>query len=458
MTPNSQSPALRRTVDVTALIEGRRLTRFNYGVIVLSWLITVFDGFDMMMISFTAPYMRDEMGLSKAQLGHVFSAGLAGMMIGGFVFSYLADRIGRRPTILISASAFGILTAGTALAQGPLSLMALRFADGLAIGGMLPLAWALNIEFVPKRLRSTVVTVIMMGYSAGTTIAGPMTVALAPTYGWRIVFLLGGAGTVLCVIALALWLPESVRFLVSRGLHPGTVAGTLRRMQPDQDFSSSDAFVLTDEPTATTGFRVGQLFAGRLAIITPLLWLAYIASSLAIYFGASWGPIVYEELTIPRNTAALAASAASATGAIAGLLLMRFTDAKGPISVAFYPMLAIPLGLFLGFVPLGQAAFIALAVLSATMISGGHFGVLSIAGIFYPSAIRANGAGWATSIAKFGAIAGPIVGAAVLSSGIPVIRCYAIIAICPLVVMLCALGIAAASRGGDRREASAATA
>ena len=99
-----------RTVDVSGLIDGRRLSAFNYVVIALSWLITLFDGFDMMMIGVTAPYMRDELGLSTAMLGKVFSAGLAGMMVGGFVFSYIGDRVGRRPTILLTAITFGLLT------------------------------------------------------------------------------------------------------------------------------------------------------------------------------------------------------------------------------------------------------------------------------------------------------------------------------------------------------------
>ncbi len=163
-----------RTVDVSAIINNRRLTGFNYGLIVLSWLITVFDGFDMMMVSFTAPYMRDEFGLSKTMLGYVFSAGLFGMMLGGFFFSFIADRIGRRPTIVFAAFTFGILTAATAFAGSYRALLVLRFVDGFAIGGMLPLAWALNIEFVPVRMRSTIVTIIMMGYSFGTAVAGPM--------------------------------------------------------------------------------------------------------------------------------------------------------------------------------------------------------------------------------------------------------------------------------------------
>src|ERR1700691_4460798 len=182
-----------RTIDVSAIINGRRLNGFNYGLVVLSWFINVFDGVDMMMVSFTAPYMRDEFGLSKMMLGRVFSAGLVGMMLGGFFFSFLADRIGRRPTVVAAAFGFGVLTSATALAASYNALLALRFLDGLAIGGMLPLAWALNIEFVPVRMRSTIVTIIMMGYSFGTAVAAPMTNWLAPRYGWQGVYLVGGA-------------------------------------------------------------------------------------------------------------------------------------------------------------------------------------------------------------------------------------------------------------------------
>ena len=168
-----------RTLDVARLIDGRKLGPFNYRLIALSWLITVFDGFDMMMISFTAPYMRDELGLDKIMLGNIFSAGMAGMMIGGFAFAYLGDRLGRRKTIISAAFAFGILTTATAFAGTYEHLLILRFLDGVAIGGMLPLAWALNIEYVPNKMRSTVVTIIMVGYSVGTAIAGPVTVWLA---------------------------------------------------------------------------------------------------------------------------------------------------------------------------------------------------------------------------------------------------------------------------------------
>ena len=120
---------------------------------------------------------------------------------------------------------------------------------------------------------------------------------------------------------------------------------------------------------------------------------------------------------------------------------MRFTDRLGARAVAFYPALAIPVLLMQGFDLVPMHLFLAANVLGGLLISGGHFGILSIAGIFYPSAIRASGAGWATSVAKVGGILGPIVGAAVLSSGLPVTRSYALLAVCPVILFVCAFGI-----------------
>jgi AAHS family 4-hydroxybenzoate transporter-like MFS transporter len=435
-----------RVIDVASVIEGRRLGAFNYRLILLSWLITAFDGFDMMLIGFTGPYMRDQLGLSANVLGHVISVGVFGMLLGGFLFSYAGDRIGRRTTIVIAATAFGVLTTATAFARTYPALLAMRFLDGLAIGGLLPLAWALNVEFVPRRMRSTIVTIIMVGYSFGSASAGPITNWIAPHHGWQGVYLAGGLATLCCAVALSLGLPESIRFLAAKRKRPDLVARTLKRIDPALEVSPTDDFVLADETSSTRNFHVRQLFAGDLRLITPLLWIGYFASSLAIYFASSWGPSVLEALKFSRQTAALATSTGSLLGAAAGLALMRFTDRRGPRSVAIYPALAAPvlLVLGLGFVPM--SALLAFSVLSSMLISGEHFGVHSIASVFYPSAIRASGGGWATSVAKFGAVLGPLIGGMVLSSGLPILRVYVLLSACPAVLLVCALGIAAVVR------------
>ncbi|MFC7051006.1 MFS transporter [Emcibacter nanhaiensis] len=440
---NENSP---NSFDIAALIDARKFNGFNYRLILLSWLITIFDGLDMMMISYTAPYIAEDLDLTKAMLGNVFSSGLLGMMLGGFFFAYLGDRIGRRITVIISAFIFGILTTVTAFVSSYPELVAIRFLDGFAIGGMLPLAWALNIEYVPKRLRSTTITIIMMGYSLGTALAGPLTNMLAPGFGWGSVFVAGGLGTIVCAALLLFNLPESVRFLVSRNLRPDLVVKTLKKLEPQIELPKVPVFILSDEPVYTTRFHIRQLFEGRLALLTPILWIGYIASTLAIYLIASWGPIVLEQIDVGRQTAAWASSISSVLGAVAGLSLMRFTDKKGPFSVAVFPLIAIPILLVLGLVPMAQSSFLIINVIATALVAGGHYGILSIAGVFYPSAIRANGAGWATSIAKFGGIAGPLLGGLFLASALPVVHIFSLLAICPAILALCAIGIGLVTR------------
>ena len=438
-----------RTVDVAMLIDRRPLGRFNYRVIVLSWLITAFDGLDQLMIGFTAPYMRDELHLTNTMIGYLVSAGLAGMTIGAFLFTYIADRIGRRPTIIATAFAFGILTAATAAASSFHALLFMRFINGLPIGGLIPLAWALNIEFVPRRIRSTVVTIIMVGYSFGGFIVGPLTNWLAPRYGWQGVYFIAGIGTLCCAVALWVGLPESIRFLVIKGRRPDLVVRTLKRIDAACDVAPTDRFVLTDEVRTNPGFRVRDYFRGNLRLITPLLWLAYLMSTLAIFVLSSWSPIIIESLQFPRHTAALVASISSALGACAALALMRFTDRLGPGAIAVCAVATVPVLLLVGFGVVPHDAFLYITVFGAILMSAMHFGMHSIGGIYYPSAIRASGGGLATSVAKMGAIFGPIIAGAVLSSGMPVIRIYALLAVCPAVVSMCVLAIAAVLRAGD---------
>ena len=435
-----------RTIDVTTLIEQRRFGGFYYGVIALSWLITAFDGLDGLMIGFTLPYMHDELGLTTAMQGYIASAGNLGTAVGGFLSPLLADRIGRRPTVIATSIVFGVLTAATALAGSYEALVAMRFVNGLALGGLLPLAWALNIEFVPKRMRATVVTIIMVGYSVGSALAGPLTNALAPSHGWQGVYLAGGLGTLVCAAALWIWLPESIRFLVLSGRRPDAVARTLRQLDPNCDATAADRFVLSDETRTTRKVPIAELFAGPLRAVTPLLWLGFFMSSLGVFFTSSFGPTVLERIGFPRPTAALVKSSVSLVGAAAGLLLMRFTDRKGPIALAVYPVAAVPVLLVVGYGLFSGDTFLAMVLLGAGLVMGAHFGVQSIAGVYYPSAVRATGGGFASGVAKVGAVLGPLVGAAVLSSGLPVVRTYALLAICPAALFFCALGIAAALR------------
>jgi AAHS family 4-hydroxybenzoate transporter-like MFS transporter len=430
-------PSTRITVDVSAIIERQKLSGFLIGLVLVSWIITFFDGLDANLVTFAAPYFRSEYGLTTIQTGNIFGMHQLGTLIGGFLLGYLGDRIGRRPTVILATAAFGVLTMCFYFTSSYGTLFWLRLIDGIPLGGMLPLAWALNIEYAPKRYRATIVTVIMVGYSLGTALGGPFANWLIPKLGWKSVFISGGIAALVCALILFLVLPESIRFLTTKGKRPDRIVALLRRVAPGQTFSADANFVVGDEAGHSKDFKPSLLFKGELRAITPLIWIAYIASSFAVFFIVNWTPLVFEALHYARSQAATAATTNSIMGAIGGIILMRFTDAKGAIAITIMPVMTFGLLLVAAFTPMSQGAFLVLSAMIGGFLIGGHFGMHSISGIFYPTAYRGNGASWATSIAKIGSIGGPMVGGWVLATSLPVKHIFALLAIFPAIFAVC---------------------
>lgn len=431
-----------RQINLSEIIEQQKLTPFIVRLVVLSWLVVFFDGFDMNSTSYVGPDMSAALHMNRAMLANVFTGGQVGMATGGFFFGYLGDRIGRRPAAILATLWFGVLTLCLALSRSYSALFAVRTVQGFAVGGLLPLAWALNIEYVPQRFRSTVVTLIMLGYTFGGSFAGMMYIHLIGRYGWRALFVFGGCSALGVTLLLLLLLPESMKFLASKGQRSDRIAIYARLLAPEQAIADSDRFVVLDESASTrTRFSVPLLFRGELRWITPLLWFGYGASSVAVFFNSNWGPTILQAVGFSRETAALAISITVACSGLGGLLLTRFVDTRGAISIVAYPLFAVPILLTMGLGRVTGFGFLALNFFAMIFVLGAHLGLQSICGIFYPSSYRANGAGWAASIGKIGSIAGPYLGGVVLSSHLPVRFTYALLAICPCLVGITAFAI-----------------
>lgn len=425
-----------RTIDLATMLEGRKLTPFNYLLICLSWLVTMFDGLDMMLVSFTAPYMQDELHLTDVQLSGAFSAGTAGMIIGGLIFTYVGDRIGRRPTIIMCTLAFGVFTFLTGFATIYPALLALRFLDGLAIGGALPLAWALNVEFIPSKLRATVVAFIMMGFSIGSSLAAPLTNSIAPIHGWEGVYFAGGIGSVACAILIAIFLPESPRFLISKGKSPARIHATLKRLDGDLDVQPDDHFILGDETKQARSFKISDLFEGRLRLLTPIIWIGYFASALGIFFKSAFGPTILERMDIAREVAANVSAIGGLLGAISGVVIMRISARLGLKFAAFCTLLIVPMAVSIGMEWVPPSLLLPIIVVQSMLVGGCHTAIISQLALYYPTNIRASAGGWASAIGKIGGFIGPFIGAAILTAGIPAVRTYALAAICPFILFL----------------------
>ena len=337
------------TLDVAKFLGDLPFTRFHIQLLIICSLVTFFDGLDFSLISFTLPYLREEMHLTDEMTGFVSSAAFAGQMVGSLVGSYIADLYGRRPVIIWCTILSAILTFVTGFANTPEMLIVLRLIGGLAIGGLLAPAWSINIESMPAGKKARAVTIIMLGFSFGGAMAGQVTNWLAPQYGWEGVFFFCGAATGVLAIALLFTMPESARWMTAKGKPAAEVIPVLSRFEPSIANLGYTSVVLSDErdlgSKVSPWAKSAELFRGTLAVITPLIWVTYFFSSFAIYLKASFGVLFMEELGIERAMAANIASISSFIGAIGGVALLWLTEKRGPAWIAIAPLLGIPLAL-----------------------------------------------------------------------------------------------------------------
>jgi AAHS family 4-hydroxybenzoate transporter-like MFS transporter len=241
------------------------------------------------------------------------------------------------------------------------------------------------------------------------------------------VFFVCGAATLVLAVFLQFTLPESLRWLVAKERPRAKIAPLVSRFDPAVDPGRYESFYLSDEARFQSGatseqpwiertFRnftetMQRLFKGALAFITPVIWFTYFFSSFAIYLKASFGVLFMEALGIERTMAANIASIGGLIGAIGGVMLLMFTEKKGPIWIALAPLVGIPLALLIGSGLIdGGALFVPILLIGSITIGAGHAAVISMTSIYYPSVVRSTGGGWASFMAKFAAVAAPIVG------------------------------------------------
>ncbi|WP_257168354.1 MFS transporter [Bradyrhizobium sp. SRS-191] len=443
-------------IDVSDVIERQRRNGVVLRVMILSTVMMCLDGYDLHAMAFAAPSLIRSWGIDKATLGVVFSAGVFGILVGGLVFGYLGDRIGRRLAMVTATLTFGGFSLLTVWAGDLNTLIALRFLAGIGIGGLAPLCFSLNLEYVPGRYRGTVVSIIMLGYVAGGSAGGLIAAWLVPQFGWPIVFWIGGVLPLIAAVVSFYALPESIKYLVVHGKQPDEVARIVNDIEPGLGATPASRFVVYEETSpAGSGLlaRVTALFDGKLAAITPLLWLAYIASSMTMFFLNSWTPILAEASGYTPAQAAFGLSMFSLGGAVGALLAGVVLDRYGVLAIAAVPMIACPLVASLGFAGFSDASFLIAMMCVGFFVVGGHQGLNSAVGQFYPSANRSTAVGWALSVAKIGSIGGPLIAGLLIARHLPASSLFLLAALPPLVMASCVLTLGLSQR---RRTVAAA--
>lgn len=432
-------PEHPRTVHLPGHIDDRPIGRLQYTVLALCGLVMFLDGFDTQAISYMAPSIAREWGLSPSAMGPVFSSALVGLMIGYLVLSPLADRFGHRFMVIAATASFGVLTVLTTFAPSVEVLLVARLLTGVGLGAAAPSAIALTSEFAPRRRRATFVLVIYCGFSLGFVAAGAAAGTLIPVLGWRSMFLVGGVVPLALVPLLWRLLPESPAYLTRRGR---PVAPILRRLDPS--LPAGTVVHSAGQEDAGARIPIVRLFERRWLLGTLLLWLVFAINLAEFYALQSWLPTILENLGHPTSTVVTATTLTTVGGIAAALITGPAMDRFGAGSTLciLYLVGAVFVGV-LGVV-FGASLWLLLCVtfLAGCCVSGGQKSVIAFGTLFYPPDMRSTGIAWALGIGRVGGILGPIVVGFAVAAGWSTAQLFGALAVPMLVAAVTVLALA----------------
>jgi MFS transporter, AAHS family, 4-hydroxybenzoate transporter len=400
--------------DVPSFINSRRTGVTQYAIVVLCGLVMFLDGFDTQAISYMAPSIAKQWGLSKELLGPIFSSALTGLMVGYLVVSPLSDRFGHRKLVVICTFTFAVLTFATIFATNVTELIGLRFVTGIALGSVIPSAIALTTEFSPARLRATFVLAIYCGFSLGFVAAGAVAAWAIPEYGWRSMLWIGAVAPLIVAILALIFLPESMDFLIRTKAQPESVWRVVRRVDSALPVQGPTQFV-TEVVEQRSAVR--SLFSSGRGAGTLVIWIVFMLNLAEFYALQSWLPSILSNVGYSLNIVALATTMTTIGGIVAAFAIGPAMDRIGPYSSLSTVYLAGVLFVVLFGFSIGGPSWLLLltAFCAGFCISGGQKSVIALAAIYYPTPIRSTGVGWALGIGRLGGIGGPLLIGALLA-------------------------------------------
>ena len=406
-----------KSLDVQSFINQQPLSRYQWRVVLLCFLIVFLDGLDTAAMGFIAPALSQEWGIDRASLGPVMSAALIGMVFGALGSGPLADRFGRKGVLVGAVLVFGGFSLASAYATNVDQLLVLRFLTGLGLGAGMPNATTLLSEYTPERLKSLLVTSMFCGFNLGMAGGGFISAKMIPAYGWHSLLVIGGVLPLLLALVLMVWLPESARFLVVRNRGTDKVRKTLSPIAP-QVVAEAGSFTVPEQKAVAARNVFAVIFSGTYGLGTLLLWLTYFMGLVIVYLLTSWLPTLMRDSGASMEQAAFIGALFQFGGVLSAVGVGWAMDRFNPHKViGIFYLLA---GVFAYAVgqSLGNITVLATLVLIAGMcVNGAQSAMPSLAARFYPTQGRATGISWMLGIGRFGAILGAWSGATLLGLG-----------------------------------------
>ncbi|GAA2562008.1 aromatic acid/H+ symport family MFS transporter [Pseudonocardia hydrocarbonoxydans] len=380
------------------------------------------EGYDIVVLGVVLPaLLGSDWGLNPNSGALISVVGLLGIMVGALAIGPVADVIGRRRTMLLTVVGFSVLTLACAFAPGPEVFGLLRFLAGLGLGGVLPVALAMVNEYAPAGGAGSATTVLMTGYHVGAVATALLGIVVIPAWGWQAMFVIGALPALVLVPLLWRFLPESEDFLRAR------------------------------EPAAdgpAPGNPVRELFRGGHLRATLAFWVTSVMGLLLVYGLNTWLPQIMISAGYELS-ASLALLLTLNAGAVIGLLVAgRVADRIGTrlATMTWFALGALFLALLSIRLP-GVGVYLSV-LLAGIFVFSAQVLCYAFVGQYYPAAMRSTALGSVSGVGRIGAIAGPLIGGALLTAGVAYPWGFYIFA---AVAAVGAVAIAAVA-GGSRTE------
>lgn len=406
--------------DPREIIDQSTMTTAQMIVVVLTVLLNAMDGFDVLSIAFASPGIAAEWGIDRAALGIVLSMELIGMAIGSIYLGGVADKIGRRPTLIGCLIVMAVGMLGATSASSPVILSAWRVFTGLGIGGMLSATNAVVAEFTSKKTRALCISIMVIGYPLGAGFGGLYASSLIGPYGWRAVFYLGATVTGLLLPLLYFTVPESVHWLTRK-----QPEGALAKV--NSSLSKLGLATVTSLPAIPADEQkksVSDIFSPALISTTVVVTATYFLHILTFYFLVKWTPQILTMMKFSPAGAgqvlALANLGGAAGGAVFGVLTARF--GLKPLTVTILVLNSIAVATF-GRSPADLTTLTWLAIIVGFCGNAAISGLYSIVAYAFPTHVKATGTGFVVGVGRGGAVLSPILAGYLLEAemGLPTV-------------------------------------
>lgn len=403
------------STDPRQVLDDSAMSRLQYIIVGLTVGLNALDGFDVLAISFAGPGIAAEWELGNAGLGIVLSMELIGMAVGSVLLGSVADRIGRKPTIMgcLFAMAIGMFMVTTTSSLTELSIW--RVVTGLGIGGMLAALNAVTAEFSSRKQRARMIAIMTIGYPVGGVVGGSIVTNLMQYFDWRVVFYFGTAVTIVFIPLIHFILPESVHWLARK--QPEGALDSINATMKRLGHAAVDQLPSIEE--AARKVSTSFLFSRAMIATTILVTAIYFLHVVTLYYILKWTPKVVVDMGFPAYLAGEALTAASLGGALGcvffGVLSTRFS--LKALTIFTFAMAWVFTAIF-GRAPAELSTIKLYVGMAGFFVNAGIVGMYAILANVFPTHARASGTGFAIGIGRGGSVMSPIIAGFLLEGGL----------------------------------------